>query len=686
MTTKTRRRTQKPQMFFGFPIPRLLCGLCAFFCVIVVNQVFSTARSIAAPPPTALQASTRNLPVQNTSRKTREPVRWRPRIASRAEFDSLSRTYYQGRFYALPHLMFVIDRAAKEGDGNRVYYVNSKRYSFHGEFANANYLTLERGREFFRRNYLDANRRFILGTIAWQTKVGKFTYEFWEGDLATAEIVRETHRALSKSFFAPLYFKPNSARQEEVSEQIARDVPRLAPSEINTPGDYVALNRATAVGVLRIVDRVTDETVIDRNEIVIFREPPISLTPLQGVITTTFSTPLAHANLLAKGWGAPNAYIKDADRLFEALKGRFVYFETREDGYTLRPAETDETLEAGRRLAKRSDLLTPEADLEFSQLAELKDQRKHDAKRFGAKSANLGEVMRAARAGAVRDVIVPAGFAIPFFYYTRFIEENNLEETITVMLGNDRFNHDPVYRKQRLAELRSKIQMGRMNEGFVRALVARRHELLGDKGVFVRSSTNSEDLPNFSGAGLYTSVPNVRDDNALVEAVKTVWASLWNYEAYEARESFGINHSAVYPAVLIQEGINAEAAGVLITTNPFDKEDRRSVYINAKRGLGIRVVEGRRVPEQLIFNPLTGAVRVLTRSGEDTMLTFDERGGVREIKIDTERRVLTDAVVRRLARAALQIERAFGGRDQDIEWITIGNQIYVVQSRPYVEK
>ncbi|HKE02912.1 MAG TPA: PEP/pyruvate-binding domain-containing protein, partial [Blastocatellia bacterium] len=435
-----------------------------------------------------------------------------------------------------------------------------------------------------------------------------------------------------------------------------------------------------------IIDRMTDETIIDRNEVVIFREPPVSLTPLQGVITTTFSTPLAHANLLAKGWGAPNAYIKDADKLFKPLEGRFVYFETREDGYTLRPAETNETLEAGRRLAKRSDLLTPEADLEFKQLTDLSDQRKRDAKRFGAKAANLGEVIHAARAGVVRNIVVPPGFAIPFFHYTQFIEENKLDETIVEMLGNDRFNHDPVYRKKRLAELRARIQNGKLNENFVRLVIARRHATLGDKGVFVRSSTNSEDLPNFSGAGLYTSVPNVREDNALLEAIKTVWASLWNYEAYEARESFGINHSAVYPAVLIQEGINAEAAGVLITTDPFDREDRRSVYINAKRGLGIRVVEGRRVPEQLIFNSRTGAVRVLTRSGDDTMLTFDDRGGVREVKIDTERSVLTDAVVRRLARAALQIERAFGGREQDIEWVTIGNQIYIVQSRPYVEK
>jgi phosphoenolpyruvate synthase/pyruvate phosphate dikinase len=343
-------------------------------------------------------------------------------------------------------------------------------------------------------------------------------------------------------------------------------------------------------------------------------------------------------------------------------------------------------LEAGRKLAERSDLLTPEADLEFKQLTELKAQRKRDAKRFGAKSANLGEVIHATRAGLIRNIIVPPGFTIPFFYYTQFIAENELDEPITEMLGDDRFNHDPVYRKGRLAELRVKIHNGKLNEDFARAVVERRRALLGDKGVFARSSTNSEDLPNFSGAGLYTSVPNVRDDQQLLEAVKTVWASLWNYEAYEARESFGVNHSAVYPAVLIQEGVNAEAAGVLITTNPFDLDDRRAVYVNAKRGLGIRVVEGRRAPEQLLYNPRTGAVRVLTRSGDDTMLTFDERGGVREVKIETQRAVLTDAVVRRLARAALEIERAFGGRDQDIEWITVKDRIYIVQSRPYVEK
>src|SRR5688572_6699805 len=73
----------------------------------------------------------------------------RPAVASRAEFDSLARVSSDAG-YPLPHVMFVIDRK----DGNRIYYVNSKRYRFHKEFVNGTYLSLERGQEFFENNYL----------------------------------------------------------------------------------------------------------------------------------------------------------------------------------------------------------------------------------------------------------------------------------------------------------------------------------------------------------------------------------------------------------------------------------------------------------------------------------------------------------------------------------------------------
>ena len=138
-------------------------------------------------------------------------------------------------------------------------------------------------------------------------------------------------------------------------------------------------------------------------------------------------------------------------------------------------------------------------------------------------------------------------------------------------------------------------------------------------------------------------------------------------------------------AVLIQEGINSESSGVMITTDPFDRENKGATYISAKRGLGIKVVEGKKIAEQILFRTQSNAVQVLTRSDEDSLLTFDEKGGVKEVAITGERVVLTDGVIRRLVNAGAAIKRVFGGaRDQDIEWAYMKGQIYIVQSRPFI--
>src|SRR5947207_15847799 len=109
-------------------------------------------------------------------------------------------------------------------------------------------------------------------------------------------------------------------------------------------------------------------------------------------------------------------------------------------------------------------------------------------------------------------------------------------------------------------------------------------------------------------------------------------------------------------AVLLQEGINSESSGVMISTDPFDADNKGAIYISAKRGLGIRVVEGQRIAEQIIYRPRTNAIQVLTRSAEDSLLTFDENGGVKEAPITGDRVVLTDDVIRRLMRAATDIK------------------------------
>lgn len=596
-------------------------------------------------------------------------------LKSQAEFDSFAVTYDANTPYALPHVLFVIDRK----DGNKIYYVNTKRYAFHKDFVNGTYLSLERGREFFENNYLKPNRRFILGTIAYQTPIKRWTFEFWEGDLIPADQIKLVADVINKSFFTPVAYKPNSVRQDNVSRALA-GVQRVLQSDIAKEQEYQALNVAKGLGRIHVIRKLDEHVEIGFNEILVLDEVPLQLPPVAGVITSQPSTPLSHINLLARGWGIPNAYIKNAQELLKQYDGWWVTFETRRDNYSIKRADIDQLREYQKRLAQRLDVVKPKFDLSEMRLLGLGQQRARSTLAFGGKSANLGELIGAHVSG----VQVPNGFTVPFYYYDQFLKANKIDDTIYALLNDQKFVHDPAYRRQKLTELRQRIEQGTVDEK-LRAEVLRRARLeFAGKGLFVRSSSNSEDLPNFSGAGLYTTVLNVKGDQQLIDAIKTVWASLWNFEAYEARERAAVDHSKIFMAVLIQEGINSESSGVMITTDPFNKENRGAVYISAKRGLGIKVVEGKKVAEQIIFLPRAQAIQVLTRSDEDSLLTFDEKGGLKEIAITGERIVLTDAVVRRLVNAATAIKRVFGSRDQDIEWAYMNGQIYIVQSRPFI--
>lgn len=598
-----------------------------------------------------------------------------PAVTSQAQFDSISVTYDANTPYALPHTLFVIDRK----DGNKIYYVNKKRYSFHKDFVNGTYLSLERGREFFENNYLKENRRFILGTVAYQAPVRRWAFEFWEGDLIPAEQIQLAYDLINKSFFAPVAFKPNSLRQDEASQSLA-GIQRLLQSDIAKEQSYQALNLAKGIGRIHIINKLDDHVEIGSNEILVLDEVPIQLPPVAGIITSQPSTPLSHINLLAKGWGIPNAYIKNAKELLKQYDGWWVSFETKRDNYSIQRAGLDQLHEYQRRQSQRLDVMKPRYSLEETRLLGLAQQRSRSGIAFGGKSANLGEVMNAHLPG----IVVPNGFTIPFYYYDQFIKDNNLDDKIFGLLNNQKFVHDPAYRREELVKLRAQIEVAEFDAGLRKQVLQRVAREFAGKGMFVRSSSNSEDLPNFSGAGLYTTVPNVKGDQELIDAIKKVWASLWNFEAYEARERSSVDHSKIFMAVLLQEGINSESSGVMISTDPFDNENKDAIYISAKRGLGIKVVEGQKIAEQIIFRPRTNAVQVLTRSAEDSLLTFDEKGGIREVAITGERSVLTDEVIRRLVRAATDIKRVFGSRDQDIEWAYMKGQIFIVQSRPFI--
>ena len=561
-----------------------------------------------------------------------------------------------------------------------MYYVNSKRYALHRDFVNSAYLSLERGQKFFADNYLNSNRRFLMGTVAYQTPIKRWTFEFWEGDQISPQFIQLAAAAIGHTFFAPVAYKPNSLQQEEASASVPA-LTRILSDQVIKPGDYQPLNKAHTVGRVHIIARVNADTVIAPDDIVVLDQAPVFLPPVAGIVTTQPASPLSHINLRAKAAGIPNAYIARAGQLFQRYDGQLVSFETRSDQYLIGKPSAKEAAERQALAVRRRLQMTPHFTLSVTAIAGLHAQHAASVIAYGAKSANLGEMLAVGLSGAQ----IPDGFTLPFFAYDQFLRENHLEEPIRAMLGDPAFQHNSSLRRQRLMQIRDRIMEGQINADLRAQVIQQAHAQFAGQGLFVRSSTNSEDLPNFNGAGLYTTVPNVRGDDQLLTAIKTVWASVWNFEAYEAREQAGVDHRKVYMAVLIQQGINADSAGVMITCDPYDPANKSAIYISAKRGLGIKVVEGNKIPEQLIYNPDTNAVHTLTRSAEDSVLTFDARGGVREVASTDKRAVLTDDLVHRLADAGAQIRRIFGNKPQDIEWAILNGKIYIVQARPYLE-
>ena len=137
-------------------------------------------------------------------------------------------------------------------------------------------------------------------------------------------------------------------------------------------------------------------------------------------------------------------------------------------------------------------------------------------------------------------------------------------------------------------------------------------------------------------------------------------------------------------AVIVQRGIDADAAGVMLTRNAYSSDGTNGILISAKKGLGIRVVQGRRMPEQAIyrFDEDSESIDLLSLSEDDVLLEFDRDGGLRERGTRVGERVLDDGMHLRLGRIARRVEERYR-EPVDIEWLVVGDEIHLVQVRPY---
>lgn len=295
--------------------------------------------------------------------------------------------------------------------------------------------------------------------------------------------------------------------------------------------------------------------------------------------------------------------------------------------------------------------------------------------RVGGKGASLS---RLARSG----LPVPSGFHVTTDAYRQFVTENNLAEAIlSTALTADVENSATL--EVASAAIRALFANGSIPADIAIAIRRAYCELGSDEpAVAVRSSATAEDLPEMSFAGQQDTFLNVRRADAVLEAVKRCWASLWTPRAIGYRARLRIPPADVALAVVVQRLVPAEAAGVLFTANPLTGE-RAEMMINAAWGLGEAVVSGHVTPDELIVEKQTGVIRSQTVA-DKTIMTVRNGEGTRDEPVPSEQRnqpVLTPEHAAELASLGRSIETLFGS-PMDVEWAIHQGVTAILQARP----
>jgi rifampicin phosphotransferase len=279
---------------------------------------------------------------------------------------------------------------------------------------------------------------------------------------------------------------------------------------------------------------------------------------------------------------------------------------------------------------------------------------------------------------------VPGGFHITTEAYRAFIEENDLQTKILAALKHVDTSQ-PATLEAASASIGQLFAEAHI-PGNITPLVTEAYLKLDTSRpalpVAVRSSATAEDLPEASFAGQQETYLNIRGADALLDAVKKCWASLWTGRAIAYRIKNNIDQNAVALAVVVQQMVEADAAGILFTANPINGR-RDEMVLNTAWGLGEAIVGGLVSPDTIVADKATGKVKSV-EVAEKTVITVLTESGTREEPLDEARRhtqVLQEAEVNALDELALRIENYYGA-PQDIEWCRRDGQFFIVQSRP----
>jgi hypothetical protein len=488
-------------------------------------------------------------------------------------------------------------------DGDKLYFQNSTRYQIHWDFASANLsgngLPLVADLSGFNTTeYYSPDRRFLLGAVTYYEEPKKWVYEISPYDTASAEMITSAYwNIVENAYFGhELHFHPTSEAVEIEAAKLDDDILQITTEELFEGITYQPLNLATSMGKLTFYSpEELEETIPSYREIVVLKSVPNDIAIVSGIITGEFQTPLSHINVLSQNRGTPNMALIGAfeNKDLLALEGKWIELQVDAMDYSIAEVTQEEAdvwwdenkpdpLEVTPMDTSVNDLRDAESVLDLEKYS-LSDALTHAVPVFGGKGSHFGGLTNIGE-----DVPMPKGFVIPVHFYNQHMEQAGLWPLVEKMLANKEFQGDLQVRYDTLTVLREAIFAADIDPVFLQMVKNKMNlEYPGERCRF-RSSTNAEDISGFNGAGLYTSKsgdPN-DDDYPVEDAIRTVWASLWNFRAYEERAYFSIPHTDIGMALLVHHSFaDEDANGVAITANIYDTTGLEpGFYVNVQEG------------------------------------------------------------------------------------------------------
>lgn len=595
-----------------------------------------------------------------------------PLINTQEEWDKLAHQPNSHVSARTEIVKFVFDRGEEKAEDWKLYLTNTNLWKTHYYFVRDRITQEQTHQEFNDTQYREDDRRFVMGSLVHYIDSDLWTLEVIPGDTMSIDMLKKAFLNIQdKVFFGnDLRFHPQSGLQEEYARTISADVYPIFDNEFRGLVRYQPLTLGHAEGVLRIVEGELDPATVKPNEILVTENVPDDLPVCAGLITSKLQAPLAHISLLLGNRKTPNMALRGATDLktFQDLDGKTVALNIRAQDFDVK--EIDEQTQ---KTARPETSIKASQDFSKTEIVNICDGRLSDVASIGGKAAYLGELCR-----IKPSIETPSGFVIPLTHYAQHAEKLNLFSLLEARkeLGSIEVDEDSLADK--LKAMRTAILEQELPKDLV-ARVKRYVTKQGAKKFIFRSSSNVEDVQGFSGAGLYSSkvIDGEASDTEIEEAIKHVWASLWNLRAYQEREWYRIDHKHVGMAVLVQPFVeDLKANGVAITANPYT-HTRPGFLIN------VQTMDAQVTGEHDGNAPESLLVYTYAKDLETHVLSRSNLNDYAPILNENEIEALMHELKKIHARFITQ-KQSKKGAAMDIEFLVKNDgTIVVVQARPY---